>query len=110
MIPDTIHTAPTRSRRWRRPISRRAAIGLTIAVFALTALAFWISFGLSLCGLFGETCSPGTERAMQVLSSAGLVLAIGGPILVAWLRRAAVWALSPLVVAAVLIVGGNLLV
>lgn len=105
---DTIHTPRTRPRRWNRPISKRSAVGLTLAFFGAAFSAFWVAFGLSLCGLYGETCSPGDLRAQQAMVLAGLTLALGGPILVAWLRRAAVWALSPAALVAGLFVGGHL--
>ena len=45
------------------------------------------------------------HRDAAALAGAGLVSAVGGPVLVAWLRRSAVWALSPVAIFAVLAVG-----
>ena len=108
MNSDTIHTPRTRPRRWHRPISKSAAVGLTLASFGAAFSAYWVALAIGMCGFYGETCSAGELRTQQRLIIAGLVLTIGGPILVAWLRRAAVWALSPAALVAGLFVGGHL--
>ena len=100
MFSTTIRTPPARPRRWQRPISRRTTVGLTVGFVGAALVAFFYAFGISFCGIWGETCSPHEELAMTVLNVTGWVLLVGGPILVAWLRRAVVWALTPVVVAA----------
>ena len=89
----------------RQPISRVAATALTLGFVVASLTAFYISFLMSLCTLFGETCSEAEESRINVLTGMGLLFGIGGPFLVAWLRRAAVWALTPLIIAAAVIIG-----
>ena len=97
---DPASPAPTRSAEGRQPISRVAAIVLTLGFVLASATAFIFAFGTSLCSLFGETCSEAEQNRINALTGMGLLFGIGGPILVAWLRRATVWALTPLILAA----------
>ena len=84
----------------RQPIGRITAIVLTLGFVLGSATAFVFAIGTSLCSLFGEICSDAEQNRITVLTGMGFVFGIGGPILVAWLRRAAVWALTPLILAA----------
>lgn len=93
---------PSSARRaeGRQPISRMAAIVLTLGFVLASATAFVFAFGTSLCSLFGETCSEAEQNRITVLTGLGLVFGIAGPVLVAWLRRAAVWGLTPMILVA----------
>lgn len=84
----------------RQPISRATAIVLTLGFVLASATAFTFAFWTGFCSLFGETCSDADQNKINVLNGMGLAFGIGGPILVAWWRRAAVWALTPLLLAA----------
>ena len=90
----------TESGEGRQPISRITAIVLTLGFVLASATAFIVAFYTGFCTLFGETCSEAEQSRINVLNAMGLACGIGGPILVAWLRRAAVWALTPLLLIA----------
>ena len=100
---DEIHS-PRRPGLLHRPISRSTAVALMAGFELAATLAFFLAVGTSLCSLFGETCSAREQLTIALLTGTGLALAIGGALLVAWLRRAAVWALTPVIIAAVVTV------
>ena len=92
-----VQPAPTEPIAGRRPISRVTAVLLSLGCVLASATALIFAFGTSLCSLFGETCSDAEQTKISVLTWTGMALGVGGPIGVAWLRRAAVWAITPLI-------------
>ena len=80
-----------------------ASVAALILGFVLSAGLAFAAFGVALCGLFGEQCSPEEERMMQLLmlSSVGVFLAV--PVVVALVRRQARWLLAPFVEAALIV-------
>ena len=91
--------APARPAEGRRPIGLATATVLTIGFELVAAAALVVAFYTSLCSLFGETCTSAEQTRINALTGTGLALGVAGPILVAWLRQAAVWALTPLILA-----------
>lgn len=57
-----------------------------------------IGFYTALCSLWGEECSAREDAIVKIATTGTVVLGFGGPFVVAWLRRSAVWALTPFVV------------
>lgn len=88
----------------RPRISRVVAFALEVVSLLGAGGAFLFAFATSFCGLFGDTCSPGEEATITIAMIGSLVLAFGGPLLVARLRRSWGWALPPVVIVGFLVV------
>lgn len=98
-IVDGMHATP-RLKAEKRRIHWAVALGLLIAFEVAAGLALGEAFAVSLCALFGETCTQGEKTAQTALLAVGVGVGVGGPILVAWLRREVAWVMAPLVLVA----------
>jgi hypothetical protein len=96
--PNAPVSPPPPPRARRELISRSSALVLVaVAEFGALMLVY-LSFGLSLCSVEGETCSPAEKAMISLVFFAGVAVGVAGPVWVAWLRRSAVWVLVPVVV------------
>jgi len=98
-VPNASSPIPGVSEGRRQPrISRVVAVILVVASEVGAVVVLLIGIFVGLCALFGEDCSSGEDMIVTIAPIGTLILGFGGPFMVAWLRRNAVWALTPFVI------------
>ena len=95
-VPDAPSPIPRVSEGRRQPrISRPVAVILVIASEVGAFVTLCIAFVASFCD---DPCPRLRTAVITITTIATYALGFGGPIMVAWLRRNVVWALTPFVI------------
>jgi hypothetical protein len=79
-----------------------ASVSALILGFVVSVGLAFAAFGVALCSLFGEQCTPEEEQLTELLTLASVVVFFAVPVVVALVRQQARWLLAPLVEAALI--------